>query len=737
VGAVHASVSDDDAGREALLSTGLAELASADGGAFADVLERVRERLRRESVEAFDETELQRRNARKEANLLSGAPRGLPACFVIDHELLVEDARRLLARGDFDDAGHVAELAEFTRSGGFRAFGLPLERDVYGDGTSDDPSRVNAPMDLSMLKTLYITLRDELAKGWLTRYANRAAVPYRAIRVQPMFFVPKGDGEGGQASKVQVDPADGVERDMLRWRLCEDAKRSGLNATSSMAFDLGRGSPRQLDDARDAGDLIMGLKRRGHDVEMSLTDLSGAYRQWPVSDLDRPSFALYGIDVSKPFPSEADLDIDTEGVVHLRPDQCAFYVSNVLRFGWHKSVSHFWRTARLLKALHLSGATPVETFVPRDVHELATYLDDNLSIAIAGWGERAKKRLHQVFARYGVPISIEKDVRDGKVEFEKQFLGIVLDAVNDEMRISAARLDKVLAKLEDVKERSYMLRTEFASLVGLLSFCASCAPASRVFMRRMFAALKRSHGRFLRLDRGLKADVSFWLRFAPTQNGKSLMLEEEWVEAEELRFWSDASGGENGGYGAAFQLPSGKWEYFGGLWREFGIDTSEMHISQLEMLAAAMAFDTWGEHLSRKRVVTRCDNESSVYTINSLSGGGGKTTDAGMLVVAREIYFICAKHSFMTRSKWIGTKLNVLADAASRADWRRFFEYAKSEFGVDRSAMREVTPTLDTAGMLTKIRKAILTERRLDEEAALARSRGRTPPTTGRRPASV
>ena len=92
------------------------------------------------------------------------------------------------------------------------------------------------------------------------------------------------------------------------------------------------------------------------------------------------------------------------------------------------------------------------------------------------------------------------------------------------------------------------------------------------------------------------------------------------------------------------------------------------------------------------------------------------------------IFFICAKHSFMTRSKHIGTKLNVLADAASRADWRRFFAYAKSEFGVAREAMREVEPTLDTAGMLAKIRKATLTERRLDEEAAVARSRGRTPP---------
>ena len=121
-------------------------------------------------------------------------------------------------------------------------------------------------------------------------------------------------------------------------------------------------------------------------------------------------------------------------------------------------------------------------------------------------------------------------------------------------------------------------------------------------------------------------------------------------------------------------------------------------------------------HLAQRKVITRCDNLSSVYTINALTGGGGKTTDPGMLVVAREIFFICAKHSFLTRSAHIGTKLNVLADAASRSEWARFFAYAKSEFGVEREQMSEVEPTLDVPAMLRKIRKAMLTENRLEAE---------------------
>lgn len=702
---------------DAILSGGRSQGRTGLGTGVDEAVELVRARVRAAAVEACDGEELARRNALKEANLLPGAPRGLPPCFTINWETLVADAWALLERGEFDDPEHVAELAAFGETGGFRAYGRPLERDVIGAG--GDALHVNAPMDLSMMKSFYTTLRTEYEKGWIVPYKTRSDVPYKYIRVQPAFFVKKGDGDGGQKVKLAVDPADGVLKETLQWRLCEDARRSGLNVETSLGYELRRGSPGQLDDVRDAGEMLMSLKARGHKrVEMALVDESAAYRNYAVCDLDRPNFCLFGIDVTKAFPSESELDIDAKGVVHLRAEQCSYYTSQVLRFGWHRSVSSYFRTARLIKALHLSEGAPTATFVPRDLHEGARFIDDHLVMALEGWCGRSKAKLLELMARYNIPYSVEKDEKDGTPAVEKQFLGLILDSVKEEMRLSRGRLDKLLAKLGDAAGRSHMLRAEFASLVGLCSFAASCAPASRSFMRRMFGALKHSHGRFLRLNRGLKADLAFWMRFAPVQNGVSLLLESEWRDAEELRFWTDAS---MSGYGAAFELPDGTWEYFGGEWAEFGVDLDGLHISQLEMLAAAQAFDTWGAHLARRRVVTRCDNESSVYTINSITSGKGSTTDPGMMVVAREIFFICAKHSFLTRSKHIGTKLNVLADAASRGDWRRFFEFAESEFGVERGAMRRVQPTLDTRAMLLKMRKAVATERRLAEEGAQGR----------------
>jgi len=76
-----------------------------------------------------------------------------------------------------------------------------------------------------------------------------------------------------------------------------------------------------------------------------------------------------------------------------------------------------------------------------------------------------------------------------------------------------------------------------------------------------------------------------------------------------------------------------------------------------------------------------------------------------------------AKHSFLMRSKHIGTKENVLADSASREDWNEFFRFAKEEFGLEPEDMERVEPALNMEDMMRRIRKA---------KAATARHRAET-----------
>ena len=650
-------------------------------------------------VDDVSPEERARREAVKEANLLPGAPRGLPACMQVKWRTLVADARLLLEAKELDDEEIVDEIAAFEETGGFRAFGLPLER------TYDEQDCPNAPMDLDMLKTWWLEMGKELGEGWCDRHGDRESLDatFRFWRCNKAFFVEKMD-EGKQKTKRRVDPLDGVEKDMPSWRLCEHmsfAPRGelSLNEATEMGYDLRKGTSGQLEDVDDAAEKTVRFLEEGHEVEYAKCDIAHAYRNFPIAAVDRCQFVLYGLDPSKPFPRLEDLDIDEDGHVQLRPEQCCFFVRNTLPFGWGRSVSTFWRTMRVVKRLHLWEGTPgLKTSVPRAEHESSSFLDDTLLIAKKGWGAASKQRLFELYERYGLPVEMAKDAAEGGVDTVKGYLGVLLDALRHELRMSDARMEQVLRRLEALGERSYVKREELESLVGVLSFAAKTSPSGRTFLRRMISALRR-RGRFVRLNRGIKADIAWWKRYARELNGVSLFLEREWLDAEELRFYTDAS---LDGYGAAF-LVDGKLEYFGGPWSDFGIDGNDgsWHISELEMLALLMAVDTWGSKLARRRVLVRVDNEATVTSVNK-----SRCADPGMMVCLRELFFVMARDSFALRCKWIGTKENVLADAASRAEWARFRAYAAAEFGVAAEDMVKVPVGLDTSGVLRRMEKS-------------------------------
>jgi hypothetical protein len=216
--------------------------------------------------------------------------------------------------------------------------------------------------------------------------------------------------------------------------------------------------------------------------------------------------------------------------------------------------------------------------------------------------------------------------------------------------------------------------------------------------------------RFVRLGRGLQADFSWWRRFWREYNGVSMCLEDLWQQAEDLQLWTDAS---LEGFGAFFVTPDGP-QYVGGKWEDYGVDVSlfgtkpcgvdddlRFHTSELELLAIAIALTTWGEYLSQRRFVMKCDNSSAERTVNT-----GRARDPGLMVGMREVFFASAKHSFDVRCEHIDTKKNVAADALSRDDEETFFEFVEEKFGFGREELERVESKLDVGEMLRKIRRA-------------------------------
>jgi len=266
-----------------------------------------------------------------------------------------------------------------------------------------------------------------------------------------------------------------------------------------------------------------------------------------------------------------------------------------------------------------------------------------------------------------------------------------------------------------VQGKSYVTKKELRSLVGILSFAASCAPAGRTFMRRLYDAQKRK-GKFCRINRGLSIDLAWWLKFVLADggwHGASMLVEDFATTAEELGLFTDAS---LEGFGATFVLPDGTCEFFSGRWCDVlpGIDTSqetgEWHISELEMLVCLMAMQQWSSHLTQRRVLSRCDNEAAVHAINT-----GRARDPAMSLLLRELWFTKARGSFEMQALHVKTHDNVLGDNPSRwtrADGTRdaaveaeFFAHLAAHYGVAECDALEVAVAADTAGLLRRMRK--------------------------------
>lgn len=171
------------------------------------------------------------------------------------------------------------------------------------------------------------------------------------------------------------------------------------------------------------------------DVEMYKLDEYQAYRQHPIERKSRRLFYFRFLNVDKPIPKYV-----LEGQP-VREEDLVWYEKQVLPFGFTRSVEWYVRFSKAIKALVLWEGTPhLKTFVPCDRHALARYIDDTLGICLAGWGDRSKARHLELYQLLQFSVSQEKLLSEGSVSTWKEFLGVILDGVSEEKRLSAHRV---------------------------------------------------------------------------------------------------------------------------------------------------------------------------------------------------------------------------------------------------------------------------------------------------------
>ena len=169
----------------------------------------------------------------------------------------------------------------------------------------------------------------------------------------------------------------------------------------------------------------------------------------------------------------------------------------------------------------------------------------------------------------------------------------------------------------------------------------------------------------MRIKEENRKDLMVWKRILQHQSvfTRSFM-DIDPVPATEINMYSDASG--TIGFGA---LCGTSWMY--GQWSEKFL-SYKPSIEYQELYAVTTGIVTWIRRFMNKRIILFCDNISAVCMINK---SAAKCKNC--MVLIRLIMVECMQHNVKVNAKYVPSKQNVLSDALSRLDFKRFWKHGR------------------------------------------------------------
>ena len=279
------------------------------------------------------------------------------------------------------------------------------------------------------------------------------------------------------------------------------------------------------------------------------------------------------------------------------------------------------------------------------------YLDDLGGAETSERAEEAFQHLRQILINMGLQEAASKTVAPCTIMV---FLGIEVNTITLTLTIPMEKWEEIQKVLKKWEKMERATKKQVQKLAGLLNFACRCVRSGRIYLSRILNYLRTFNGNESRMvTTDVKKDIEWWVEFAPTYNGVSLMLENDWSSPDEV-FSSDSclSGG-----GALTQKSFVQWTYP----RE--ITKLRCNINQLECLMVVVALKTMGKQLHRKKLVINCDNKVSVFAINS-----GFSRDEKIQCCLRELHKFLALNHCELKAKFLEGKLNRESDALSRWD---------------------------------------------------------------------
>jgi len=324
-----------------------------------------------------------------------------------------------------------------------------------------------------------------------------------------------------------------------------------------------------------------------------------------------------------------------------------FYVDTRLQMGSRSSPSLFDNLSVALEWICKNNYR---------ISHICHLLDDFLGVELLSKAGNFLDVVLKLCNKCNIPIA------PGKVEGPAtclEFLGITLDTVLMEARLSLEKICKLKNLLNDFQSKKKCTKREILSLIGSLSFACKVIVPGRPFLARLInlsCTVKALH-QFIYLNSNVKADVSMWHSFLDSWNGKTFFLSKTVSESPSIEFYTDASG--KLGYGAYFQ---GSW--FALPWLSH---QAEYSMSAKELLPIIVAAHLWGFKWKNMKIKVHCDNEATVKILNK-----GYSSKKPIAEMVRSLMLCSMTYNFLLKAVHIPGKNNIKADLLSRFQINRF-----------------------------------------------------------------
>ena len=277
------------------------------------------------------------------------------------------------------------------------------------------------------------------------------------------------------------------------------------------------------------------------------------------------------------------------------------------------------------------------------------YLDDLGGAEPEETAYTAFQNLRDILQKMGLQEAANKTVAPCTLMV---FLGIEVNTATLTLTIPPEKWIEIQEILKKWQNYTCVSKKQVQKLAGSLNFACRCVRSGRVYLSRILNFLRSFKNENKKaITEEVRRDIDWWIEFAPSYNGVSLMVENDWTEPDVI-FSSDSC--LRGG-GALTQTKFVQWNY------PKKITDMKCNINQLECLMVVVALKLLGDGLNRKRLVINCDNQVSVLAINS-----GTSRDIKIQSCLRELHKWLALNNCELKAKFIAGESNRESDALSR-----------------------------------------------------------------------